>query len=103
MRTGLARPDLDATMTHTLGRFALVGLFALCAAAVAPAQVQEPPRAEKLKIEIRYRIRADRDERVRQYLDLQKHLTKLGFVDARKDDPDYDLEVLDPTAERMTG
>ena len=69
----------------------------------APAQVKEPPRAEKLDVQIRYRIRADRDERIRQYRVLEKHLAALGFVDAHKDDPDRDLDILDPNAERFTG
>ena len=91
-------------MTHTLVRSALFSLAALVASAAgAGAQVKEPPRPDKVKVEIRYRIRADRDERARQYLDLHRHLAKLGFVDARKNDPDYDLEILDPTAERITG
>ena len=70
---------------------------------VAPAQVKEPPRAEKLDVQIRYRIRADRDERIRQFLALEKHLASLGFEDARKNDPDRELDILDPTAERFTG
>ncbi len=90
-------------MTHVFTRFNLVAVMVLGAAPLAPAQVKEPPRPEKLKIELRYHIRADRDERVRQYTDLKKYLAKLGFDDARKKDPDYDLEVFDPTADRFTG
>ncbi len=90
-------------MTHALARFALVAVTLVGAAAVAPAQIKEPPRAEKVKVDIRYRIRADRDERVRQYTDLQKQLAKLGFDDARKNDPDYDLDILDPNADRFSG
>jgi hypothetical protein len=67
------------------------------------ARVKEPARPEKLDIQIRYRIRADRDERIRQYRVLVKHLADLGFVDARKDDPDHELDILDPTHERFTG
>ena len=70
---------------------------------VAPAQVKEPPRAEKLDVQIRYRIRADRDERIRQFLAFEKHLAALGFDDARKNDPERELDILDPTAERMIG
>jgi hypothetical protein len=68
-----------------------------------PDPVKEPPRPEKLDIQIRYRIRADRDERVRQFKVLERHLANLGFEDARKNDPDRDLDILDPTAERFTG
>jgi hypothetical protein len=90
-------------MTHTLRRFALALLALPLGAALAPAQIKEPPRAEKVDVQVRYRIRADRDERVRQYRALEKHLASLGFVDARKDDPDRDLDILDPTAERFVG
>jgi hypothetical protein len=75
----------------------------LFTSAVCWAQVKEPPRAEKLDIQIRYRIRADRDERIRQYRVLEQHLQSLGFDDARKNDPDRDLDILDPTAERHIG
>lgn len=93
----------DATMTHTL-RCSVLALVAVpLVAAVAPAQVKEPPRAEKVDVQIRYRIRADRDERVRQYRALEKHLESLGFVDANKDDPDRDLDILDPAHERFVG
>ncbi len=90
-------------MTHALARYGLVTAALFCVPALAPAQVKEPPRTEKVKLDIRYRIRADRDERVRQYLDLQKFLTNLGFEDTRKNEPDYDLEILDSSAERFTG
>jgi hypothetical protein len=64
---------------------------------------KEPKRADKMDVQIRYRIRADRDERIRQYRVLEKHLAGLGFVDALKDDPIHELDILDPTAERFVG
>ncbi|MBY0456134.1 MAG: hypothetical protein K2V38_02225, partial [Gemmataceae bacterium] len=69
-------------MSHAMLRFALAAVGLVVAAALGQAQVKEPPRAEKVKVEVRYRIRADRDERARQYLVLQKFLAKLGFDDA---------------------
>jgi hypothetical protein len=84
-------------------RHILAVLALSVAAGSVSAQVKEPPRSEKVDIQIRYRIRAERDERVRQYRALEKHLNSLGFVDSRKDDPDRDLDMLDPTAERFTG
>jgi hypothetical protein len=93
----------------TLPRLALVvlvGAFAAHSAAgqeKEPPRVKEPPRAEKLDVQIRYRIRADRDERIRQYRVLHKHLDSLGFSDARKDDPDRELDIFDPAAERIRG
>jgi hypothetical protein len=88
----------------------LLGLLGFAATAGQPAaqpkeqpRVKEPRRAEKLDVQIRYRIRADRDERIRQFRVLERHLASLGFEDARKDDPDRDLDILDPTAERFRG
>ncbi len=90
-------------MTHSLGRTAFVLLLLPLATSRGEAQFKEPPRAEKVDVQVRFRIRADRDERVRQYRALEKHLAALGFVDARKDDPDRDLDELDPNAERHVG
>ena len=84
-------------------RSALAAIVVLTSVGLAPAQVKEPPRAEKLDVQIRYRIRADREERVRQFLALEKFLSGLGFVDARKNDPDRELDIVDPTAECFTG
>lgn len=84
-------------------RYLIVVALATVTSPLAIAQVREPKRAEKLDIEIRYRIRADRDERIRQFRELEQYLATLGFQDARKDDPDRDLDVLDPTAERFNG
>src|SRR5262249_10482799 len=87
MTIGLrARTTSDDTMSHARPAFAL--LVVLLASGFASAQVKEPPRPETLDIQIRYRIRADRDERVRQFRALEKHLASLGFDDARKNDPD---------------
>jgi hypothetical protein len=96
-----ARTASDETMSHPNHVLAVVAV--LIGTGFASAQVKEPPRAEKLDVQIRYRIRADRDERIRQFRVLEKHLANLGFVDARKDDPDRDLDILDPTAERFRG
>jgi hypothetical protein len=90
-------------------RFGLVVLAVLSFTSAAFSQpkemprVKEPPRPEKFDIQIRYRIRADRDERIRQYRVLEKYLASLGFDDAHKNDPDRDLNILDPTHERFTG
>src|SRR5437764_5026458 len=90
-------------------RPALAALAVLLGAALADAQpkdeprVKEPKRPDKLDIQIRYRIRAAREERVKQFLALERFLAGLGFVDRRKDDPDRDLDALDPTHERLVG
>jgi hypothetical protein len=95
------RTELDDTMISA--RLVLTVLVALIGTGSTFAQVKEPPRAEKLDIQIRYRIRAERDDRVLQYRALEKFLAGLGFDDARKDDPNRDLDILDPNAERFTG
>jgi hypothetical protein len=84
-------------------RSAIAVLAVAIGTATVSAQVKEPPRPEKVDVQIRYRIRADRDERVRQFRALEANLAALGFVDARKDDPDRDLDILDPNAELFRG
>src|SRR5437588_4934998 len=81
--------------------FPLAALGLLLAAPLAAGQTKYPPRAEKLDIEIRYRIRADRDERARQFRVLEAHLKRLGFVAPEREDEDLDIQ--DPTAERFAG
>lgn len=84
-------------------RHAIASLTLFIGSGSVFAQVKEPPRPEKLDIQIRYRIRAERDERVLQFRALEKFLSGLGFDDSRKDDPNRDLDILDPNAERFTG
>lgn len=99
-------------MTHT--RLAAVALAILLGSGAILAQgvlapgkdeprVKQPARSEKVDVQIRYRIRADRDERVRQFRGLERYLAALGFEDSRKEDPDRDLDIVDPNAERFTG
>src|SRR5262245_17635143 len=88
-------------MTRPLARWVIATIALTLAAPPAPAQVTYPPRVDKLDIQIRYRIRADRDERVRQFRILDDHLKRLGFVHAPREDAD--LEILDPTAEYFRG
>ena len=95
--------DSDDTMISLPARLALTTLIFLVGTGYTFAQVKEPPRAQKLDIQIRYRIRAERDERVIQFRALEKYLASLGFEDSRKDDPNRDLDILDPNAERFTG
>lgn len=82
-------------------RLATALLLLAVAASIAPAQPIYPARPEKVDVQLRYRIRADRDERVRQFRELEKTLKDLGFEKTRK--PDDDLDILDPTAERVEG
>ncbi len=70
-------------------------------ATTAPAQVVYPQRAETVDVQIRYRIRAARDERVRQFLVLTQRLDDLGFKRTRK--PNDEQDIIDPTAERFDG
>jgi len=70
-------------------------------ASAADAQVTYPARTETFDVHLRYRIRADRDERIRQFRELQRHLKALGFVETPREDADLDL--FDPTAEDLRG
>src|SRR5438105_2643061 len=89
------------TTVRPIARGAAVLALLFAAASAAPAQVKYPPLPEKVDVQIRYRIRADRDERVRQFRVLEAHLKEIGFE--RKRLPDDDLDILDPTAERFEG
>ncbi len=80
-------------------------LFALFAtglfASAGAAQVKYPDRPETYDVQVRYRIRADRDERIRQFRTLKLHLKGIGFEEAVREDGDLDL--FDPTAENLRG
>ena len=89
-------------MTSRGSRFFLLALAAVCGvSAASPAQVVEPPRPEKYDVHFRYRIRTDRDERIRQFRAMTAYLDRIGFAAAEKDDAD--LDVFDPSAETMVG
>ena len=79
---------------------AAVFLIALTST-MASAQVSYPTPPERYDVEFRYRIRADRDERIRQYKAMSAELDKLGFVPNRF--PNDDLEIFDPLAEMKSG
>lgn len=76
-------------------------VFLVAVPTSASAQVVYPPAPEKYDVHFRYRIRADRDERIRQFRDLEKHLKAVGFVATPREDAD--LDIFDPAAERMAG
>ena len=52
------------------------------------AQVAYPARSETFDVHLRYRIRAERDDRIRQFRELQRHLKALGFVETQREDGD---------------
>lgn len=65
------------------------------------AQPIAPAKPETYDVQFRYRIQADRDERIRQFRAMTEFLAKLDFKkDAKLDD---DLDIFDPTAELQTG
>ncbi|MCE9532150.1 MAG: hypothetical protein K8T89_13660 [Planctomycetes bacterium] len=66
---------------------------------LAQAKLPKPP--DRYDVEFRYRIKAGRNERIAQFLDMAKYLNKLGFVET--EDDDSDLAMFDPNAERMLG
>src|SRR5690348_4725849 len=69
----------------------------LTLAPAAPAQVKVPRPPDTYDATIRYRIQADRNERVLQYEEMTKFFGKLGFKEAESEDSD--LGPFDPTAE----
>jgi len=82
-------------------RLLTAALTAGLLATAGSAQVAYPDRPETFDVRVRYRIRADRDERIRQYRALQGHLKGLGFAEAAREDGD--LDVFDPAAEDLRG
>jgi hypothetical protein len=80
----------------------LVALLASAAAApVLSAQVKYPPRAEKVDVQIRYQLPAQREERARQFRVLDANLKNLKFVAFPREDAE--LDIIDPTADRFEG
>ena len=82
-------------------RFVTALLLVGMASSSVSAQVVYPAKPESYDVEFRYRIRTDRDERIRQYRAMTADLDKLGFVPARF--PNDDLEIIDPLAELKSG
>jgi hypothetical protein len=79
--------------------FAVAAVLAV--AGPAAADVKYPARPESYHVDLRYRIRAATDERVRQFRAMAEYLRGLGFVpDAREES---DLDPFDPTAEFLSG
>lgn len=84
--------------------FRILGLIALFGSLNAPlalAEVKQPKPPDKFNVEFRYRIKADRNERIRQFDVMTKYLGGLGFVENESEDSD--LAPFDPTQERMSG
>ncbi|HET6575056.1 MAG TPA: hypothetical protein VFG68_15725 [Fimbriiglobus sp.] len=73
----------------------------LLSAVPAAAQVAYPPRPDKYDVQFRYRIRAGRDERIRQFREMERFLKDVGFVATPREGAD--LDAFDPTAEMMDG
>ena len=85
----------------TTARRAFVVAFVALAAGPALAQPKYPHLPETVDVQLRYRIRADRTERVRQFRELTDFLSRAGFNRARTEDDATD--IIDPAAERFTG
>jgi hypothetical protein len=85
-------------------RLLRLNLSLMCVAVLAiaaPAQVVSPPPPQTWHADIRYRIEADREGRIRIFRAMMAELSALGFTpDAREDS---DLDILDPNADRMPG
>jgi hypothetical protein len=73
----------------------------LTVALAAPAQVKVPKPPETYEATIRYRIVADRNERVLQFEEMSKYFGGLGFKEAENEESD--LAPFDPTAEILNG
>ena len=77
-------------------RFTLAGLVAAISVSALAAQPIRPAAPETYDVQFRYRIHADRDERIRQFRAMTDFLKTLDFKKDEK--PDDDLDIFDPTA-----
>lgn len=76
-------------------------ILLVLSAVPAAAQVKYPASPAKYHVDLRYKIAAEQNQRVRDFRDLSAALAKLGFVaDPRED---ADLDQFDATAERLSG
>jgi hypothetical protein len=80
--------------------FLLIAIL-LIAAPLALPQVRVPSPPDTYVVQIRYRIQADRNERVLQYEAFTKFLGSLGFKETVTDESD--LAPFDPNAEFIRG
>jgi hypothetical protein len=65
------------------------------------AQIKTPKPPDTYDVQIRYRIQADRNERVLQFDEMTKFFGTLGFKETETEESD--LAPFDPAAERMIG
>jgi hypothetical protein len=65
------------------------------------AQIKTPKPPDTYDVQIRYRILADRNERVLQFDEMAKFFAGLGFKETETDESD--LAPFDPAAERIIG
>src|SRR5262245_45902882 len=81
----------------------LLAILLILAAGLArvEAQVVSPPPPKEYQVQIRYRLHAGVQERVRQYFPMVQFFQSLGFK--RTDDGDDDLEAGDTSRNRMEG
>ena len=89
-------------MPSRLGLFGFItALACLSGNGVATAQIITPKPPAKYDAQIRYRILADRNERVLQFETMTKYFASLGFEETPNDD--NDLAAFDLQAEMLTG
>jgi hypothetical protein len=74
---------------------------ALIAPTVAPGQVKFPKPPDNYDVQVRYRILADRNERVLQYEAFTKFLGGIGFKETDNDESDQ--APFDPNAQLISG
>ncbi|MCS6850221.1 MAG: hypothetical protein NZ700_03510 [Gemmataceae bacterium] len=73
----------------------ILGLLLGC----SPRLWADPPPPAEYRVQLRYRILAGRNDRLRQYFDLIRYLESIGF----RKDPGAVTEPEDPLHDRMTG
>ena len=86
------------SLPRTLG---IVLFLSAIGVSTAVGQNRNPKPPDEYAVEFRYRIDADRNERIRQFQAMTKFLGELRFN--RVVHEDSDLDMFDPSAERMFG
>ena len=70
-------------------------ILLVLSAVPAAAQVKYPAAPAKYRVDLRYKIAAEQNRRVRDFRDLTAALAKLGFVSDPREDADLDQLMLD--------
>ena len=99
-RPAISDTPMRLLLTVSIAVVALVAIV-LLGGLDTRAQIKTPKPPDSYNVQIRYRIQADRNERVLQFDEMAKFFAGLGFKETETDESD--LAPFDPTADHMEG